>query len=115
MGDDDETGADLGIEGEHQLIDPLRRMAIQVTGGLVRQDAGRTGHQCPGDGGALALAPGEFAGFVPAAMAETDLIQHLRGAGQGRDRRGSPDQQRHGDIFQGAEFGQQVVELIDEP
>ena len=63
----DETGADLGIELEHQGIDLLRGPAVEVAGRLVREHAARVGHQGARDRGALPLAPGDLEKFLTAA------------------------------------------------
>jgi CRP-like cAMP-binding protein len=75
MGDDDEAGADLLVELEHELVDPLGGVAIQVARGLVGENAGGAGDEGPGDGGALALAAGELGGLVPAPVAEAHPLQ----------------------------------------
>ncbi|KMQ81565.1 dihydroxyacetone kinase [Lasius niger] len=48
-------------------------------------------------------------------MAQTHSLQPLRRLlPRGLDRQAA-DQQRHGNVFQGAEIGQQMMELVDEP
>jgi hypothetical protein len=77
VGDDDEAGADLGVQLQHQFVDALRGVPIEVAGRLVRQHAVRARHQRPRDGRALALAAGEFAGLVPQPVPQPDPLQHL--------------------------------------
>ena len=74
VGDDDKAGADLGIELQHQLINPLRSVAVKIARGLVGEDAGGTGNKGPGNSGALPLAPGEFSRLMAAAMPQTHHI-----------------------------------------
>jgi hypothetical protein len=47
-------------------------------------------------------------------VAQAHLLQPGGGLGQGRRLVLAPDQQGHGHVFLGGEFGQQVVELVDE-
>ena len=47
-------------------------------------------------------------------LAESDLAQQFAGARTRRGGRHAPHEQRHGDIFERAEFRQQMVELVDE-
>ena len=53
MGGNDETGAEFPVQFQHQSIDLLRILPIQVAGRLVRQHAARPGHQRTRDGRAL--------------------------------------------------------------
>ena len=53
MGDDDQTGAQIAVQFQHQFEHLLGGVTIEVAGGFVRQQASWMGHQCPRQGGAL--------------------------------------------------------------
>jgi len=57
MSDDHQTGADLAVEFEHELIDRGRRVPIEVSGRLVGEQTGRARHQGAGNRCTLALPP----------------------------------------------------------
>ena len=88
--------------------------AVEVAGRLVGEHAvGRAGERAR-DRDALALAARELRRPVLQPRAEADLAEHVGGA---RARLGggeAADAQRHRDVVERGELGQQMVELVDE-
>ena len=66
------------------------------------------------NGHPLALAAGELAGPMREPMAEPDLLEHRGGAAAYFLLRRAPDGERHRDVLERRELGQQMVELVDE-
>ena len=56
-----------------------RRLRVEVSGRLVREDDGRLGHQRAGDCHALLLTAGQLARLVIEPLAESDALQRGRG------------------------------------
>ena len=101
-----------GAEFEHQILNALRGVMVQVAGWLIEQYQCRLVDQCPSDGHALSLATGQLRRLVLQAMAEADpLQQSRRSLPRFRDRR-APDQQRHANVLQRGELGKQVEFLV---
>jgi len=110
----DQRRAVFAAKFEQQIKHRIGRGAVEIAGGFIGEQAGRSGDQCARHGDALALAAGEFAGTVRQAMAEADALQYGGCFGQCFLAIHAADQQRHGDIFQRGKLGQQVMELVDE-
>ncbi len=109
-----ERGLQRTAQFQHQLLDTLGGMLVEVAGGLVEQYQLRTVDQRAGDRHPLALAAGQLGRLVRQAMPQPDPLQQLgRPLAGFRDRRAA-DQQRHADVLQGGELRQQVVKLVDE-
>ena len=64
----------IASQFQHQLIDMLGVLAIEITGGFIGEYAGRPGHECACDRGALPFAAGKLPGFVSKAWFETDFL-----------------------------------------
>ena len=112
MGHHQERGAHLGAQLQHQVLDALGGMGVQVASRLVEHHQAWVVDQGAGDGHALALAAGQFSRLVLQAMAQADALQQRLGTLAGFRDGGLADQQRHAHVFQGREFRQQVVELV---
>lgn len=114
VSDDDAGERVLLMKSFEKRNDAVRGAVIEVAGRLVGKEDFGGSDESTGEGNALLLATGEFAGAVMAAGAEADFGQFfgclLRGL-RGRD---AADEKRHHDIFEGGEFGEQVVALPDE-
>ena len=96
------------------IEDAVGGFAVEVAGRFVGEHAGRPGDQRACNRDALALASRELRRPVCDAPGQPDLRQHglrLRACGLGRH---AADAQRHRHVVEGAELGQQVVELVDE-
>jgi hypothetical protein len=76
VGDDDEGRALFARALEHQVEHPVRRLAVQVAGGLVGQHAGRLGDQRTRDGHALAFAARQLRRRVAHARGQAHARQH---------------------------------------
>ena len=115
VGDDDKRRALVARQLQHQLEHAVGGAAVQVAGGLVGQHAGRLGDQCAGNRDTLAFAAREFRRPVLQPVLQPDAAQASSVAARALSGgRHAPDPQRHGDVVQRAELGQQVVELVDE-
>jgi len=98
-----EQGHDLGAGGR-----------VKVSGGLVGQQDRRIVDQRPGDGDALPLSAGEFAGLVVHALFEVGEAQGLLGPLDPLLGRHAGIDQRQFDVVQGRGARQQVEGLEDE-
>ena len=113
MGDDDETGRQSLIERQHQLEHCFGSPPVEIAGRLIGQHARRFSDQRAGNRRTLALAAGQLTGRMIKTMAQAHFTQHrgcplIRfGLGQ------TADVKRHRHVFQRAEFGQQMMKLID--
>ncbi len=114
MGDDHETRAPLPIQLQHQLEHAFRVAAVEVAGRFVREHELRLRHQRTGNGCALTLATGELMRTVRQTLAQPHALQDLACAILRFARVHPTHEQRHGDVFQRRELGQQVMELVDE-
>ena len=72
MGDHDNCLAVFAIEQFEQIENLVGGLAVEIAGGLVANQYARVGDDGPGDGDALLLPAGEFAGFVAGAVGQTD-------------------------------------------
>ena len=77
--DDDERGADVGVELEHEVEYLARGLAVEVAGRLVGEHAARLGDERTRERHALALAARQFAGTMLQSMAEPHARERLRG------------------------------------
>ena len=113
MRDDDKAGAAFAIDTQHQFEHLTGGMPVEIAGGFIGQHAAWLGHQRTRQCSALALATRELARHMLQPFTQADFTQHgggfLHRLGLGH----APDQQRHGDILQRAEFAQQMVKLVD--
>ncbi len=98
----------------NQFKNRVRGSAIEVPRGLIRQQQLRLGDERPGQRHSLLLPAGKFSRPVMRALLQSHLAQPPRSfllcllPGQ------TPQQKRHGHIFQCRKLRQQVVELPDE-
>ena len=114
MGHHQEGGLRGAAQLTHQVLNALGSVLIKVAGRFIEQHQARTIGQGTGNGHALTLATGQLCRLVRQPMTETHTLQQRRSA-LTRLGNGHPtNQQRHADVFQGAELGEQMVELIDE-
>ena len=114
MGHHDDGLARFPVEPVHQPEHLLGRHPVQVPRRLVGHEDGGVGDNCPRDGDALLLAPGELGGAMVHPVGEVDDVQGkldvtppLR-PGKTREEQGQLD------VFEGGEDRDQVVELEDE-
>ncbi|AIB13926.1 hypothetical protein ABAZ39_18485 (plasmid) [Azospirillum argentinense] len=114
MGDDDDRGADVPIEGDQRGHDVLGRLAVEIAGRLIRQQNGGLTDQRPGDRHTLALAARHLVREMVQAVGQTDLFQSGLGTRQRLPPEHSPIQQRHGDVVERRQAGKQVKRLEDE-
>ena len=113
MGHHHQGGVVLAVETKQQFDHRLPGLAVEVAGGLVRQQQAGAGHEGTGNGDPLLLAAGEARRQVVQPLSQTDLGQQLPGTGLAV---GLPPQLgRQHDVFQGAQGGQQQERLEHEP
>ena len=87
-------------EGEDDFGGPV----VEVTGGLVGEEELRFGDERAGEGDALLLAAGEFAGAVVGAVGEFDLCKPFGGLCEGLFAGNVPGEERHGYVFECGEL-----------
>ena len=110
----------LGIQAVEGSKSPFRG-EIQVPRRLVRQQDPRIADQGPGDRRALHLAARQLPRAVPQPVAQPDHFQQPRRrlpelpAAADVSPDVFADHQRHQDVFQRRQLGQQVIELEDHP
>jgi len=113
VGHDDEGLAQVLAEPDHEVHDRLRRLLVEVTGGLVADDDGGVGHDGAGDGDSLLLAARELTRVVVVPVGDPDELHgglHLLVAVLGGH---AVKQKRKFDVLVGCEHGHEVVELED--
>lgn len=114
VSDDDAGERVLLMKSFEKRNDAVRGAVIKVAGRLVGKEDFGGSDESTGEGNALLLATGEFAGAVMAAGAEADFGQFFGCLLRGLCGRDATDEERHHDIFEGGEFGEQVMALPDE-
>ena len=111
----DQGGHPLGLHhGAQQPHDLLRRLRVELAGGLVGQQHLRAAGQRPGDRDPLLLAAGQLARPLPGVLTEPDDVQHepdpllplLRGH--------PGDPQRHPDVLRRGQDRDEAERLEDE-
>jgi hypothetical protein len=100
----------LHQHGEH----PLRRLGVEVAGGLVREEELRRIGERAAEGHPLLLAPRQFRRPVVGARGEADAPQKLRRPRPCRAGGDAFRQLRQDHVLERGEFGQEMVELVDE-
>jgi hypothetical protein len=89
----------------------VRRSAVEVPGGLIRQQDPGLGDERTGQSYTLLLAAGKFSGTMMRTLLQSYLVQPPHSFSLRLLPGNIPQQQRHGHIFQGRKFRQQVMEL----
>jgi|GEM_PF-2282218 len=113
VGDHDDGGA-LAVDFLDQLHHPARHRGIEVAGGLVSQQQARAAGQRTRDGHALLLAAGEFGRVVLEARRQTHALQRRQRALAALAAGHVAVVQRHLDVVQHVEVGDQVEGLEHE-
>ena len=112
---DHHDGGAAAVDVLQQVEDLARHQRVEVAGRLVRQDEPRVARQDARDGDALLLAARELRGQVAQARGEADERQRaldpLLAVGRGQ----AAVAQRHVDVVEHVEVGDQVEALEDEP
>jgi hypothetical protein len=111
---DQDDGVAVRVQPLEQAHDLLARGAVQVAGGLVRQQDGRGHHESAGDGDALALAARQLVRAVVDALAQLDHLQRLAGAGETLFLGDAGVDERQLHVVQRGRARQQVEGLEDE-
>src|SRR5262252_7166110 len=101
------------MEPGDQIKNRVRGPVVEISGRLIGQQYPGLGNARPGQGHALLFAAGKFSGAVMRTRLQSNLAQPLDSFGLDLRPPLSPDQQRHGDVFERRELRQQIVELPD--
>ena len=115
MADDDDAAAVFGGEAAQEPGDLASVSGVEVGGGFVGEQDGGVVGEGAGDGDALLLAAGELVGPEPEAVAEPDAVEKVGGAVAGGVAGGAGEVAGELDVLAGAERGEQVEVLEDEP
>jgi hypothetical protein len=114
VGDQNGGEAVVLLEVLNEAEDVSSGAGVEIAGGFVGQEERGFGDEGAGEDDALLLAAGEFAGTVAGAGFEPHILE----AGESFRRGGitgfAADEQGHHDVFEGSEFGEQVMDLPDE-
>src|SRR6185503_13733713 len=113
VGDEDERAAERAVEAQDQLDDLLAGGGVEIAGGLVGEEHRRPARHRARDGHALLLATRELDRIVLRAIGEPYLVQER--AGPGERVRLARQLQRHRDVLQRGEGGNEVKGLEDVP
>ena len=113
VGDEDAGESVVAVEALEEGEDAVGGEGVEVAGGLVGEQEFWAGDEGSGDGKALLLASGEFARAVMAAAFEFYVDEPGGGFGEGLFAGRAAGEQGHGDVFEGGELRQEVVELPD--
>ena len=93
----------------------LRGTAIEVASGFIGEDERRLIDEGAGHCYPLLFAAAEFAGLVGQPVAQSEVTKQLFGAFTDLFRRIFLNKSRNAHVFQGREFGQQMVKLKYKP
>ncbi len=104
----------VAMEPGNQFKNRVRCAAVEVSGRLIRQQKLGLGDKRPGQSHTLLFTAGKFSRPVMRALLQTHLVQPSRSFSLRLRLGKSPQQKRHGHVFQCRKFRQQVVELPDE-
>src|SRR5712671_572339 len=99
VGDHDDGHAEGVLDFAEEEEDLLAGGAVEVAGGLVGEQDGGLIYERAGQGAALLLAAGEFAGSMLAAGAEADAVERLRDAAAALAAINFREAQRELDVF----------------
>jgi hypothetical protein len=87
---------------------------VERPGRLVGEQHLGSGDQGAGQGDALCLPAGEFAGSAPLETVQAEPPEPRAGLGQRARPAGLGEQQRQGDVLLGGQLGDELTELEDE-
>ncbi len=114
MGGDEGGGVFGADEAEKFGENDFGRGNVQVAGWFVGEQDGGFVSEGAGDGHALLFAAGEFAGEVICAGGEAERAEEVHGAFFGMRLGFAGDHLRQHDVFHRGEFGEEMVELVDD-
>jgi acyl-CoA thioesterase-1 len=113
VGDEDEGGAGGGVEVEEHVDDGAAGFVVEVAGGFVGEEDFRAVHEGAGQGDALLLAAGKLVRVVVDAIGKADAGEVL--AGLLLRVADAAEFERHEDVFQRGERGEELEALENEP
>lgn len=111
MGDEDQRGAVLAVQGKEQIGNFIPGLAIEVAGGLIGKQHVRAAVKCPGQRHALLLPAGKLRRKVIEAFAQPQLLQQRFGTRPALAGTFATQQPRQLDVLQRIEGGDQHKRL----
>src|ERR1700674_2716855 len=111
MSNDDHPDLEVIDDLAQKLVQILGVRAIQISGGLVRQNDLRIHRQSARNRRALLLTAGQLSGAVRHSSAEPDSREQLGRAAPGRLLRPSADSERHHHVLESRKLPKQVMKL----
>ncbi len=113
MSDEDQGGAVFAIKREQQIGNFIPGLAIEVAGGLIGEQNGRTTIEGPGKRDPLLFTAGELCWQVVQAFAKPQLLKQRAGIAPALAVAGATQQRRQLDVLQGVERRDQHKRLKD--
>lgn len=113
MRDHDDGHAQSGLQFAEEREDLVAVPAVEVAGRLVGEEDRGPVDESAGDGSALLLAAGEFAGTVTAALGETDAFEGFGHAGRAFAAANFVETKGQFDIFLESHAGEEIKGLED--
>jgi acyl-CoA thioesterase I len=117
VGNDNQRGAAIAVQFEHQVDDGLAGTRVQASGGLVGEQYSRPDHERAGQRHALLLTTGQRARRMRQPPAQADAFQELARQLLGLRTPGPPlrrDLQRESDVLERSQVRQQLERLEHE-
>src|SRR5215470_1809931 len=99
------------MQSHDQREDSVCRLAVEVSRGFICQQDPGLGDERSGQSYTLLLAAGKFSRTMMRTLLQSYLLQPSHSFSLRLLPGNIPQQQRHGHIFQGRKFRQQVMEL----
>lgn len=99
MSDEDQGGAVFAIKREQQIGNFVPGLAIEVAGGLIGEQNGRTPIEGPGQRHSLLFAAGELRRQVVQAFAKPQLLKQRPGIAPALAIAGAAQQRRQLDVL----------------
>jgi hypothetical protein len=109
MGDENQRGAALGIDFEHQLDDLMAGRGVEIAGRLIGQHQPWARGKGTRQGDALLFPTGEMFRIVSQAVRQSNPLQPVLGLGSGIG--GAGQFERQHDVLDGIQRGQQLEGL----
>ncbi len=114
VGGEQDGDAEVAVQGAEEIEHVAAVFAVEAAGGLVGDEQRGLVHHGARQGGALGLAAGDLGREMRQPVGDADALGQHAGFFKRRLFRLPRQQQRHGDVFQQGERGQEIEELEDE-
>src|SRR5712671_7549146 len=113
VGDHDDGHAEGVLDFAEEEEDLLAGGGVEIAGGLIGEEDGGLIYESAGEGAALLLAAGEFAGAMVMAGAEADAVEGLRDAMAALGAVDFGEAEREFDVFREGHAGEEIEGLED--